>query len=42
MEAYVFFLHLRYSVDFKLNIFDPFKFGNIKIDQISVLKLSLG
>lgn len=29
-------------LNFKLKIFDPFRFGNIKIDQISVLKLSLG
>lgn len=29
------------SVDFKLKIFDVFSFGNVKIDQISVLKLNL-
>lgn len=40
MEAYV-FLHFQYLIDFKLKIFDPFRFGNIKIDQISVLELSL-
>lgn len=37
-----FFLHFHYLIDFKLNIFDPFRFGNVNIDQISVLKLSLG
>lgn len=45
MEAYVglvVFLHFQYLINFKLKIFDPFRFGNIKIDQISVLKLSLG
>lgn len=29
------------SVDFKLKIFDVFSFGNVKVDQISVLKLNL-
>lgn len=36
------FLHFQYLIDFKLKIFDPFRFGNIKIDEIAVLKLSLG
>lgn len=36
------FLYFQYLIDFKLKIFDPFWFGNIKIDEITVLKLSLG
>lgn len=44
MEAYVglVFFFAFPVLNFKLKIFDPFRFGNIKIDQISVLKLSLG
>jgi len=30
------------SVDFKLETFDIFRFGNVRVDQISMLKLNLG
>lgn len=40
MEAYI-LLNFQYLIDFKLKNVDPFRFGNIKIDQVSMLKLSL-
>lgn len=44
MEAhYMYFFNIsNTSVDFKLKMFDIFRFGNIKNDQISMLKPDLG
>lgn len=41
MKAYFIYIFLNIfntAFDFKLQIFDVFRFGNIKIDQVSVLK----
>lgn len=40
---YMYFFNIsNTSVDFKVKLFDIFRFGSVKRDHVSVLKLNLG